>query len=178
MAYVAAIVLQRVLRFTKVEQYVDGKTMTHLGGALTDLLVVFGIASIKLSVLIEFAVPLSLMFAAGIATCGLLFRLLGPRFFAAYWFEHSLFTWGWITGVTAMGIALLRIVDPRNESSSLDDFGLAYLFIAPLEIGLVVVVPALLVGGHGWLVAALALAAAAVLTTVRSVTGASRNSTV
>ena len=167
MAYVAAIVLHRLLRVTQVEHYVDGKTMTHLGGALTDLLVVFGIASIKLSILIEFAVPLSLISVVGIATCGLLFRLLGPRLFAAYWFEHSLFTWGWITGVTAMAIALLRIVDPRNESSSLADFGLAYLFIAPLEIGLVVIVPVLLVGGHGWLVAALVLAGAAVLTTVR-----------
>ena len=118
-AFVVALILNRLMRMTRVDHYVDGKTMVHLGGAMTDLLVVFGIASIKLSVLVEYAVPMALMFAAGIATCSLLLRLLGPRFFSVYWFERSLFTWGWITGVTAMAIALLRIVDPRNQSSSL-----------------------------------------------------------
>lgn len=170
-AFVVALILNRLMRMTRVDHYVDGKTMVHLGGAMTDLLVVFGIASIKLSVLVEYAVPMALMFAAGIATCSLLLRLLGPRFFSVYWFERSLFTWGWITGVTAMAIALLRIVDPRNQSSSLADFGLAYLFIVPLEIGLVVALPALLVGGHSWPVAGVALAGAALLMAIRLSTG-------
>ena len=166
MAYIAALVLHRLLRATQAEHYVDARTMTHLGGALTDLLVVFGIASIKPAVLIEYAAPLALLFAAGIGICGFLFRLLGPRFFTAYWFERSLFTWGWITGVTAMAIALLRIVDPRNESAVLADYGLAYLFIAPLEIGLVAAMPALLAGGHAWLLALSMLVAAALLTAI------------
>ena len=167
MAYACALVLYQLLRAARIVHYVDGKTMTHLGGALTDILVVFGIASIKPAVLVEFALPLASLFVVGIATCGVLFRVLGPRFFEALWFERSLFTWGWITGVTAMGIALLRIVDPRNESSTLADFGLAYLFIAPLEIGLVVMMPALLVSGHAWLLVALTLGAVAVLTAIK-----------
>ena len=175
MAYVAALILHRLLRATRVSDYVDNRTMGHLGGALTDLLVVFGIASIRPAVLIEYALPLALLFVVGIVACGLLFYLLGPRFFNAYWFERSLFTWGWITGVTAMAIALLRIVDPRNESASLADYGLAYLFIAPLEIGLVALLPALLVAGHGWLLAVVLLVAAVVLTTAKLATGTSRS---
>ena len=127
--------------------------MGHLSGTLTDFLVVFGIASIKLSILIKYALPLALLFGAGIVLSSLLFRLLGPRFFLSFWFEKSLFTWGWITGVTAMGIALLRIVDPDNESCTLDDFGIAYLFVIPIEIGLVTLGPAALLSGHGWLLA-------------------------
>ncbi len=142
--------------------------MTHLGGALTDVLVVFGIASIKPAILVEYAAPLALLFAVGIASCCFLFRYLGPRFFRAFWFERSLFTWGWITGVTAMGIALLRIVDPRNDSDALADFGLAYLFIAPIEIGLVALAPQLLMGGHSWPLAGATLVGVLVLVATRA----------
>ncbi len=53
------------------------------------------------------------------------------------------------TGVTALAIALLRVVDPRNESETLADFGVGYLFLAPIEVGLLTTVPVLLAHGHG-----------------------------
>ena len=153
LAYITSLILHRIFRIAGVVRFIDRKTMGHLSGTLTDFLVVFGIASIKLSILVKYALPLALLFAAGIIFSCLLFRLLGPCFFLSYWFEKSLFTWGWITGVTAMGIALLRIVDPNNESSTLDDFGIAYLFVIPMEIGLVTFGPQTLLSGHGWMLA-------------------------
>ncbi|HJP33001.1 MAG: hypothetical protein QF689_07180 [Candidatus Latescibacteria bacterium] len=48
-----------------------------------------------------------------------------------------------------MAIALLRVVDPRNESETLADFGVGYLFLAPIEVGLLTTVPVLLAHGHG-----------------------------
>ena len=162
-AYVTASALYGLMRAAGVVKYVDRRTMGHLGGALTDVLVVFGILSIEPAILVKYAVPLVALFTAGIVLCALIFRLLGPRFFADFWFERSLFTWGWVTGVTAMGIALLRIADPRNESDTLGDFGLAYLLIAPVEIGMVAVAPALLIAGYGSALAVGALVAAGVL---------------
>jgi putative effector of murein hydrolase LrgA (UPF0299 family) len=62
-----------------------------------------------------------------------------------------------------LGIALLRIVDTRNESQALADFGVVYLFLAPVEIGLLAVAPQLLMQGQwGWLAAAV-IASAVVL---------------
>ncbi|MBT4610025.1 MAG: sodium:glutamate symporter, partial [Gemmatimonadetes bacterium] len=134
--------------------------MGRLSGALTDILVVFGIASIRVEVLVEYAAPLTLLLVTGLVLCVVLIRGLGPRFFRDHWLERSLFTWGWITGVTAMGIALLRIVDTRNESQALADFGVVYLFLAPIEIGLLAVVPQLLMQGQwGWLAAAVVASA-------------------
>jgi ESS family glutamate:Na+ symporter len=167
LAYIAAVVAHKVFRATRMIGYIDRRTMTHLGGALTDVLVVFGIASIKPAILIEYAAPLASLFAVGIVSCCFLFRYLGPRFFRAYWFERSLFTWGWITGVTAMGIALLRVVDPRNDSDALADFGVAYLFIAPVEIGLVALAPQLLMSGHSWTLAGATLVGALLLIAAR-----------
>jgi ESS family glutamate:Na+ symporter len=154
-AFVAASLLRLVLSTTRAIDYVDRRTICRLSSALTDILVVFGIASIRIEVLVEYAAPLMLLLLTGIVLCVVLIRALGPRFFHDHWFERSLFTWGWITGVTAMGIALLRIVDPRNESQALDDFGVVYLFLAPIEVGLLAVAPQMLMHGQwGWLVGA------------------------
>ena len=174
MAYIAASGVHALLRPLRILRYVDARTIRHIGGALTDLLVVFGIASIVPAVIVEYAAPLSLLLITGIAVCALLFRYLGPQFFSALWFERSLFTWGWIIGVTALGIALLRIADPKNESDALTDFGLAYLFIAPIEIGLVAVAPALLASGHASLLAGGTLGGALLLIVIQQLTGRRR----
>jgi len=168
LAFVAGAILRSALRRTSALTYVDRPTMAHLSGALTDLLVVFGIASIRVPILVSYAAPLGLMLVTGIVLCAVLFRGLGPRLFddraGGFWFERSLFTWGWITGVTAMGIALLRIVDPNNDSDTLDDFGVGYLFLAPIEIGLLTAAPLLLSQGYEWGLAGAALGGAAILT--------------
>ena len=52
----------------------------------------------------------------------------------------------------AMGIALLRIVDPKQASRAMDDYALAYLPCAPVEILLITFVPILFSAGKGlWL---------------------------
>ena len=51
-----------------------------------------------------------------------------------------------------MGIALLRIVDPKMMSKALDDYALAYLPCAPVEILLITIVPIMFTAGQGiWL---------------------------
>jgi glutamate:Na+ symporter, ESS family len=52
----------------------------------------------------------------------------------------------------AMGIALLRIVDPKFKSKTMEDYAIAYLPIAPVEILLITFVPIMFVNGMGsWL---------------------------
>lgn len=162
-AYITASILFALMSVSGVSDYVDRQTMGHLGGALTDVLIVFGIMSIKPAILVQYAGPLFLLFLAGLLLCGMIFRFIGPRIFEDYWFERALFTWGWVTGITALAIALLRISDPHNESNTLGDFGLAYLLIAPIEVGLVVVAPALLMSGQSGILAAGTLLAAVLL---------------
>ncbi|MBR4088904.1 MAG: sodium:glutamate symporter, partial [Bacteroidales bacterium] len=58
----------------------------------------------------------------------------------------------WWTGTMAMGIALIRIVDPKLSSKAMDDYALAYLPIAPVEILLITFVPIMFMNGMGlWL---------------------------
>ena len=64
----------------------------------------------------------------------------------------------------AMGIALLRIVDPKLSSKAMDDYALAYLPIAPVEIALITFMPILFTNGLGvWLLVGCLLLAALTL---------------
>jgi ESS family glutamate:Na+ symporter len=131
----------------------------------TDLLVAFGVASIKLSVIVKYAVPLIVLIVLGTMVTFLITFYFGRRLSKNYWFERTIFAWGWWTGTMAMGIALLRIVDPKLSSKAMEDYALAYLPIAPLEILLITFVPVLFANGMGvWLLlGCLALAALTIL---------------
>ena len=158
-AFVAGILLKKGFDRTRVTEYICPKTVNHISGALTDFLVAFGIASIKLSVVLEYIVPLAILLLSGLAVTLIYVFVMAHKLMKECWFEKALFTWGWFTGTMAMGIALLRVVDPKMRSRCLDDYALAYLFIAPVEICLITFAPVAFVNGYGLLFSGLCLAA-------------------
>jgi len=148
-AFVVGLAVQKVFDRVQVSDYVCPRTVGHISGTFTDLLVAFGIASIKLSVVMEYIVPLAVLLAAGLLSTLLYVMAMGRLLMKDHWFEKALFTWGWFTGTMAMGIALLRVVDPKMQSRALDSYALAYLFIAPVEIALITFAPAVFCAGYG-----------------------------
>jgi glutamate:Na+ symporter, ESS family len=149
-AFVVGVLGRVVMRYTGAAHYLDSTTMTSLSGASTDLLVAFGIASIVPAVVAAYALPLTVLLVFGTLYCVLMFRFLTPMVFSQGWLERGLFTWGWSTASIATGIALLRIVDPKGRSKTLEEFGLAYVGFAPIEIAMAVVAPILVTQGFGW----------------------------
>lgn len=149
-AFIVGILVKFLMDKMDVTKYVCKKTVGHLSGTFTDFLVAFGISSIKLSVVMEYIVPLAILLVAGLLVTLLYVFIMGRRLFKGDgWFEKSIFTWGWYTGTMAMGIALLRVVDHQMKSRCLDDYALAYLFIAPVEIALITFAPVAFVNGYG-----------------------------
>lgn len=154
-AFIFGLALKILFNRIKVTKYIDADTIQRFSSFFTDLLVAFGVASIKLGVVVKYAIPLIVLIVVGaIIVWGITF-LLGRRMAKNYWFERTIFAWGWWTGTMAMGIALLRIVDPKLSSKAMDDYALAYLPIAPIEILLITFVPILFFNGLGvWLMVA------------------------
>ena len=150
-AYIFGIVFKKILDRTKVKEYVCPQTMSSLGGMFTDYLVAFGIASIKISVVTHYIVPLILLLVAGLIFTALYIFWAARRIFKEYWFEKAMFSWGWFTGTMAMGMALLRIADPKSESRCMDHYGIAYILIAPVEILLITFAPIIFTNGYGLL---------------------------
>ena len=158
-AFIVGLLSKKLFDKTGVTEYICPQQTNKLSGTFTDLLVAFGVASIKMSVVLKYAAPLIILMVFGVGLVWVITFYLGRRLSKTYWFERSIFAWGWWTGTMAMGLALLRIVDPKMQSKVVDDYALAYLPIAPVEILLITFVPVLFVNGFGlWvLLAALAL---------------------
>ncbi len=149
LSMLAGVFLQLILNRVNLGQYVDKDVSTRIGSCVTDFMVCFGIASMKIAIVVQYAVPLILLCILGFVWCGGFLWYLGPRMLHNYWFERALFCWGWATGVVATGVTLLRIIDPEFRSKALQDYGLAYIFIAFVEIFLVSLTPVFV--GMGYL---------------------------
>ena len=168
-AFIVGLLLKKVFDATSVTNYICPQTTQRIGSMATDLLVAFGVASIKLGVVVKYAMPLIVLIVVGALMVFAITFFFGKRLSKTYWFERTIFAWGWWTGTMAMGIALIRIVDPKLASKAMDDYALAYLPIAPVEILLITFVPILFVNGMGlWLsLGCLALSALLVLLAVK-----------
>ena len=158
-AFVFGILFKKLLDKTRASESICPQTVGHISGAMTDYLVAFGIASIKLSVVLEYIVPLAILLLSGLAVTLIYVFFMARKLMKECWFEKALFTWGWFTGTMAMGIALLRVVDPKMKSRCMDSYALAYLFIAPVEISLITFAPVAFVNGYGLLFASICLVA-------------------
>lgn len=164
-AFMFGCLLRMALNYTKAIHHFDMKLISSGAGSATDFLVFFGIASIKISVLISFALPFLVLMLSGILLCIVLVLLVAPRIFGDKWVEVGLFSWGWMTGTVAMGILLLRIVDPKAKSTVLDDYAIAYVPGSVVDIILVSLIPGLVMAGHSviaitWMLVYLALVVA------------------
>lgn len=162
-AFLAGLIVSALFRRTKVSEYISPKTINHLSGAFTDYLVAFGVASIKLTVVAQYIVPIAILLGVGLIFTLLYVFWIGSRIHISYPFEKSIFTWGWFTGTMAMSIALLRIADPESRSGCLDDYAYAYIYIAPVEIALVSLSPILFYNGYGGVFIAVCAAAGAAI---------------
>ncbi len=123
--FLIALALSPLLKKSGMEEYIDFRITDRISACCTDFIVFFGVAKIKLSVVIEYAVPLVIMLALGGVIVFLTVYYFGPRMNKDSWFERSIFVYGYSTGVFAIGMLLLRIVDPNGESATLPDTGFA-----------------------------------------------------
>lgn len=157
-AFLIALTLYFVLggrTNTRVYRYVDKKVISRISGTCTDYLVFFGVAGIKVPVVVEYAVPLTVICLLGIALTWVTLAVLGPTFNAKSWFERSIFVYGYATGVFAIGFLLLRIADPQNKSRTLSDVAMTTAFLEPVETFIWAAGPTMLMTGHHWMFVAI-----------------------
>lgn len=158
-AFIVGILLKKIFDKTKVSNYICPQTVGHISGVFTDFLVAFGIVSIKLSIVMKYIVPLLILLFSGLIVTFIYVLVMARKLIKDCWFEKAVFTWGWFMGTMAMGIALLRVVDPKMQSRCLDNYALAYLFIAPVEIALITFAPVAFINGYGLLFTGICLVA-------------------
>lgn len=149
-AFLIAIAMFLVFKKVGVGEYIDENIISRISGTATDYLVFFGIASIKISVIVEYAAPLILLLLCGIAIVVSTLMFFGRAMNKDSWFERAIFVFGYSTGVFAIGFILLRIVDPENLSKTLNDTAFAAPFTTPFEMFAWSMGPIMLLNGNHW----------------------------
>ncbi|MFC8563891.1 sodium/glutamate symporter, partial [Peribacillus frigoritolerans] len=151
-AFIVALLMYAFMGKGKkgVYKYVDENVVNRLGSSATDYLVFFGVASIKLPVVLEYALPLGLLMLSGMIIVILMLWAVGPLMNYESWFERSIFVYGYATGVFAIGLTLLRVVDPNNKSKTLTDTAIVGPLNTPIELFAWSAGPAMLLGGQHW----------------------------
>lgn len=141
----AGVLIQKLLNHTPFRDSVDKHVEGRIGSMITDYLVGFGVASISITIVKAYIGPILVLCLLGTLWPVIMVLCVGRKLFHNYWFERSIFIFGWCTGVVAIGVTLLRICDPEMKSETLDDYGTAYALISIIEVFIVALTPQLAV---------------------------------
>lgn len=151
LAFIVGLIVHFLMIRTNAIKFIDRDSVSSLSGTATDVLIFCGIASIVPALVADYAWPLLILFTLGLACVLSIGIFVAPQVMEQSWFEKQLFTWGWATGAVAQGIALLRIVDPKLNSRTLEEYALQSV-VNQNEILAVTFIPALVLGGLAWAV--------------------------
>ena len=132
LAMIGGMLIQGTADRLGAATYFDRATFQRLTGLCLDLLVTAAIASMQLDLFLQNLVPFTLLMLAGIVWCVASFLVLAPRMLREFWFEQGLVVYGTQTGVAAVGLMLLRIVDPHNRTTAAQAFAARSMVISPL----------------------------------------------
>jgi ESS family glutamate:Na+ symporter len=131
LAMLGGLLVQLLLQWRRHQELASPMVQASVGSLAMDLLITAAMASINLPMLEENWLPFALLAIAGLAWNVAVFLLLGRRFFRDHWFERAIADFGQGTGVTATGLLLLRMADPRGSSRAMESFSFKQLVFEP-----------------------------------------------
>ncbi len=131
-AMIGGMLVQWLAGRMEVDHHLDRQSVQRLMGVSLDLLVVAAIASLRLDLFFANAVPFLLLMIAGTMWTIGAFVYLAPRMMKNDWFEQGVVMFGTQTAVTAVGLMLLRVVDPENRTTAAQAFAARAVVASPL----------------------------------------------
>lgn len=116
-------ILWQFLKITKLERYVDLKTIKMASGFCLEITVFTAMATLDMEFVSTYIVPVLIYTVIlAVLTVPIIFYL-AYRFCREEWFEKACMAFGAATGNTSTGLALVRAVDPDSLSSAGDTHG-------------------------------------------------------
>ena len=120
---IGGLLLWPVARKLKVDKYVDKPTITQISNLTLEMIILGACATIQLDIVSKFFLPL-LLHAAIFCGISLVFTFVWLKKIGhPQWFEKALMVYGMTTGSNPQGFALVRSVDPNNESCIFEALG-------------------------------------------------------
>ena len=119
----AGMLIRSVMKKLGLTKYLDRGTQVRITNAATDLMVLATFMSIDLQFLAKWLVPIAIICVVGCIVTWVTMRYFGARFGGSNDFERTMAEWGTVTGTNATGLALARIVDPNNDTTTAAELG-------------------------------------------------------
>jgi len=132
LAMLGGLFIQLFATKSGLSKYLDRSTFDRILGLALDFLVVSAISSIQLDVFFDYFLPFSILMIVGLIWVIFATWYLAPRMLPDAWFERSITEYGMQTGVTAMGLLLLRVADPHFKTPAAESFGFKQILYEPM----------------------------------------------
>lgn len=120
---VAAYILRWVMGKLGLHKYMDRGTQNRITNACTDFMVISTFMAIDFQVIGKWVIPMLIIAVVVAAVTWITINYFAPRFGGRNDFERLLGEWGTVTGTNATGLALVRIADPNNETTTAAELG-------------------------------------------------------
>ncbi len=135
LAMLGGLLVQLIVSRTPAYALVDKPTLNSIAGIALDFLVVAAVATISLPVIFANWLPLLIATVVVAVISVGIFCWIGPRIFPQHWVENSIVNFGAMTGVTSVGLLLLRAADPEMKTNAFRGFALRAPFASPFVGG-------------------------------------------
>ena len=134
-AMIGGLIIQLISKVVKVDPLIDKSTVERIQGTALDFLVVSAMATINLSVVAQYFVPLAILMIATSIVMVVATLVVAPWFYPKDWFECAIGDFGTLCGVVAVGLMLLKVVDPEFETAGPQVFAYKRPFVSPFTGG-------------------------------------------
>ncbi len=134
-AMLGGLVVQALIIKTKWNKCIDRPTMSRIQGLALEFLVAGAISSVKITVIVKYALPLIIQQGLFMIIMPFLLFFFGKRLFRHNWFENAIIVFGTACGVVATGFLLLRLIDPELKTESAEAFAASRPFCSPFIAG-------------------------------------------
>jgi len=135
--------VQLVLQSFNGDRFFDQKIFSSLSAFGLDMVIVGALATLSLSVVLDYWGPILVLALGGLAWNLIIFFLLGPRLFPKPWYPYALGDLGGGTATTASGLLLIRVADPQQHTYARQSYSEKQPFYEPFMGGGLVTATAL-----------------------------------
>lgn len=135
LAMMGGLLIQIFAERVGLSKYFDRQTFDRILGTALDFLVISAISTIKLDVFVAYFWPFTILMIVGLTWIIIATWFIAPRMMPDAWFERAITEYGMQTGVTAIGLLLLRVSDPNFETSAAKSFGFKQIIYEPFMGG-------------------------------------------
>lgn len=120
---VGGLILWPVFRLVKLDRYIDKDTITQISNLTLEMIILGACATVQLDIVSKYFLPLFLHAFIFCSVTGLFAFVWLRKIGHPQWFEKALMVYGMATGSNPQGFALVRSVDPNNESCIYEALG-------------------------------------------------------